>query len=337
MPSGKNFIASVGVMAAIVAIIAYVDRQGLSLDDVTLVEACRNANLGEVECNMFEEKGMTWDFKQPCEPQFKPDQYFFTPRQIFEQFQSGNSSYTEALENVFNQQCNPVDTDADYEAFRSGALISGRSEKRDLIIPLLIAAVAIAAMWALRIGPTYWLVNGLTNYKACSISLGLFGRITGDLAQCAEKGLYLTGNGGKNYVALWDSGKCKRYHTNGPKGWWYGHARSKKWYLNNGCVDHDNCLQLNKWKDGCKMVNGAKSKRDDCDGKLAKAAIQCLKHHKGWGSDCKDPKYQSTLVAGIMKKCPNCGKAFDGQSGFSCRRRANVRVLVDGVWTQKSL
>lgn len=313
MPSGRNFVASVGVMAAIVAIIAYVDRQGLSLDDITLVEACRNANLGEIECNNFEEKGMTWDFKQPCEPLFKPDQYYFTPRMIFDRLQAGNATYMDALDGTWNAQCLGVDTDADYEAFKSGALVTGRAEKREL------------AIWYALVIPAWYLYRALTNYKACSIALGLIGRLTGDKAQCAEPG---HGH---------DPSKCKRYHSWGPKGWWYGHARSKKWYLNNGCVDHDNCLQDNKWTDGCPMPNGKTSKRNDCDGKLSKASNTCIKHHKGWGSDCKDPRFESWLVHSIMKKCPNCGKAFDNDSKYKCRRRANVRVLVDGVWIQKSL
>lgn len=318
MPSGKNFIASIGVIATTVAIFYYIDSQEMDLDDTTLVKACYAANVHEADCEGFEDAGITWDYKQPCQPFFKADQYYYTPRMIFEATKSGNTTYGQALDMVYEQACGGIKQDADYAAYKAGD-VQGRTVKRNLILPLILAAALVAGTMT------------ASDYKACSTKLGLtafpggiFSNIN-DSAQCADT------SGGKQPT------KCKKYHNRGSGGWWYGHHRHSKNQVNNGCVAHDNCLWNNKCANGRYIGGYRKSIRDTCDGDLAEAAKKCRGNWR-----CKDSWYFSDVVKGVMSECPNCGKAFSPSYGPSgcpsyyswCR---NVRVLVDGIWTQRSL
>lgn len=299
MPSGRNFIASIGVIATCIAIISYIDSQDMEIDDISLVKACRQSNIREADCIAFEDAGITWDYKQPCQQFFKAEQYYYTPRMIFEASRSGNTTYGDALESVYKQACGSISQDADWEAYKSGA-VQGRSEKRELILWFILVALLLAGAYT------------ASNYKACSTKLGLTafpgGTFTNinDSAQCAS-----------NYYK--DPSKCKRFHAAGTGGWWYSRHRHYRNYLNNGCVTHDNCLQSNK----C-----AGSARNACDGSLATAAKSCLKTWR-----CRDSWYFSKVVKGIMSNCPNCGLAYSPSwaNNDLCDRR-NVRVLVDGVW-----
>jgi len=266
MVNSKNLLTAGVLSLAVAAIVTYMSVNGLTTEDISLVDACYKASQAKginVEtCDQLKKDNYEWDTVVPCIKTFKEEVYFWTPRMMFTYMAGGkaeiaqlgrknkgeekivytaaqNMTYAEAL----NDRCGGAATDEQYPVWKEVAKQIGAGVAiEDLDMSMfddrelwsfaqtagwIAAALGMPIVAFLFLG-TQHLVNA-ANYRACSIGLA-FKFINGDISDTAECS-------GKHPT------KCKRYHSGGPSGWWNNHQRGGNNRLNNGCNGHDKCLE----------------------------------------------------------------------------------------------
>jgi len=272
MVNSKNLLTAGVLSLAVASIVSYMAANGLTTEDVTLVDACYRASQAKginVEtCDELKQHKYEWDTVIPCITAFKEELYFWTPRMMFGYYTGGkdeisalgrknkgeenviytaaqNLTYAEAL----NERCGPASEDEQFPIFQEIVKQMGEGvaledvdvsmfEDRELwswsqVLSFIVACLG-SPIAAIVIMFSQELAD-LANYKACSNGLIFMFSGVIDRAECS-------GN---------HPSRCKRYHIGGPSGWWNNHSRGGNNRLNNGCNTHDKCLQsLKPWPSG---------------------------------------------------------------------------------------
>jgi len=332
MVNSKNLLTAGVVSLAVASIITYMSVNGLTTNDISLVDACYKASqvkgINVATCDELKQHNYEWDTSVPCAKAFKEDLYFWTPRMMFGYYSGGKTEiaalgrknkgtekqviYTAAMNLTFAEalmdRCGPAENDEEFPIFKSlwQQMSSGVAaedvdvsefEDRNLYswnqaLSWIISALcfAIGAIFAAVLQP----VADATNYKACSVGLAFQKLVSGiqDHAECS----------GNNPT------KCRRWHYVGPSGWWNNHHRGSSNRLNNGCVQHDKCL------------NKSLSSYWSCDEGLKNASKQgiawkwpgfscgwrgCRGWWFGWTYSTGDSRVTAGCVYITMKNHPN--------------------------------
>jgi len=338
MVNSKNLLTGAVLSLAVASIVSYMTANGLTTEDVTLVDACYRASQAKginVEtCDEMKRHSYEWDTVISCVPAFKEELYFWTPRMMFGFFSGGKSEiaalgrknkgeeqvvYTAAMNLTYaealNERCAPAMADEQYpiylevkkqmgEGVAAEDLDMSMFEDRELWgwSQTLAFIAAALGFWI-----TAWVIYNsqsladAANYKACSNGLVFMFSGVIDRAECS-------GN---------HPSRCKRYHGSGPSGWWDNHSRGGNNRLNNGCYTHDNCLQnVKPWPSGSGPTCWW------CDEHLSrsgKKGVQwkwpgcscgwrgCRSWWFGWKYPMSDSRLQSGLVWLAMAAHPNGG------------------------------
>jgi len=292
MVNSKNLLTA-GVMSlAVAAIVTYMNVNGLSTEDITLVDACYKASeakgINTATCDELKQHSMEWDTHVPCVRAFREEVYYWTPRMMFGFYTGGKSeiaelgrknkgeeeeivytaamnlTYTEALQD----RCGPATADEQYPIFlevyeqmSNGVAVEdldmSKFENRELYSFNQVAGwivSMIGAAIAQIYAKTVQSAADNANYRACSVGLALKFASSNlqDRAECSGK----------------HPTRCKRWHSSGPSGWWQNHSRGGNNRLNNGCNSHDKCLEVipSNWSTSSKKNAGY-----NCDDALSRA------------------------------------------------------------------
>jgi len=311
MVNSKNLLTA-GVMSlAIASIVTYMQVNGLTTEDITLVDACYKASQAKginVEtCDQLKQHDMEWDTVVPCIKFFQEDVYFYTPRMMFNYFAGGKSEisnlgrknkgeestvYTSAQNLTFAEalqdRCAAASQDPSYPVWRdiSAQIVAGvapedidtsKYEDRELY------GWNDAVSWVVSEGNTAsdkWESN---LKRTIQILTPTFNRWTQTLANNANYkacslGLALK----KVYPAITDYAECSGRHPTrckhtghsyGTSNWWNTHDRSSSYRLNNGCNGHDVCLENEAAGRGDKDVFW------QCDEDLSNAGYRGVQWH----------------------------------------------------------
>lgn len=300
MVNSKNLLTA-GVMSlSIASIITYMQANGLTTEDITLVDACYKASevngINIETCDELKQHSMEWDTTIPCIQQFQEDVYFYTPRMMFNYFSNGDSdianlgrknkgeetlvynsvqnlTFAEALQD----RCAAASQDPTYVVFRdvmeqwnagvaeedidlskyedrelygwntvAGWVKAGnrgaQSTKKAFVdvgnsayngavnVGTHVVKISVGVILFVAKGITQLIANQM-NYKACSLGLALKKIHAGivDNAECSGRHPTRCRASGHGFI--------------GWSNWWNNHDRSTNYRLNNGCVQHDKCLQ----------------------------------------------------------------------------------------------
>lgn len=301
MVNAKNLLSASVVTLAVATIVTYMHANGLTTNDISLVDACYKSvqakGINVETCDDFKQSNQEWDTRIACEMGYKEDIYYYTPRMLFVYYAGGKDEvsalgrktkgssenkevYTKANNMTFveaiNDRCAEMLDEPEFPIFvevrsqvRHGVKFEdvdlSKFEDRNLYgwnqaASWIMSALNIVIS-ALVFLPSQALISA-ANYKACSnglafekityaLTLTMGGRYLIDTAQC----------GGNSPT------RCRRYHAFGPSGWWNNHERNSDNRLNNGCVEHDKCLEFKK-------QHGR-----ECDQGLASEAWKALTWH----------------------------------------------------------
>jgi hypothetical protein len=100
MVNSKALLTSGVMTLAVAGIVTYMQMNGLTTDDISLVDACyKSASVNGINvetCDQFKEWNTEWDTKIPCVVSFKENTYFWTPRMMF-QFYAGEDTEIQSL------------------------------------------------------------------------------------------------------------------------------------------------------------------------------------------------------------------------------------------------
>jgi len=276
MVNSKNLL-SAGVMSlAIAAIVTYMQVNGLTTEDISLVDACYKASQAKginVEtCDEMKKQNYEWDTAVPCVTTFKEEVYFYTPRMMFGFMAGGKTDiaelgrknkgetegvvYTQAQNLTFAEalqdRCAATTQDEHYAIWLdiSNQLASGvkpedvdTSKYQDRELYGWNSVVSWAQGAISNLGNYLWdviqyLVSKSTQYAADAVNY-----------RCCSLGLAL-----KFFNSnLIDRAECSGKHpTNckksgsywGPNGWWTNRSQGSYNRLNKGCRGHDQCLEI---------------------------------------------------------------------------------------------
>lgn len=340
MVNAKNLVSGGVIALAVAAIVTYMSVNGLTTEDVTLVDACYRASqvkgINTETCAQLKEQNYEWDTQIPCVDMFKIDVYYWTPRMMFAYFSGGKSDvaklgrknkgseeivYTSAMNMTFAEaladRCDPATADEEYIVYRAivdqirmGVKVEdldlSELEDRQLYswnqaLSWIVSAIG-GAIQAIWAAATQAAADAV-NYKACSVGLAL--KFTSsnliDRAECSG-----------NHPT-----RCRRYHSSGPSGWWTNHSRGGNNRLNNGCNTHDKCLQNIDWSD---QSYSDKVAGKACDLALSKAGKKginwkwpgfscgwrgCRSWWFAWSYSVSDSRLVSACVWISMAAAPN--------------------------------
>jgi hypothetical protein len=338
MVNSKNLLTAGVLSLAVASIVSYMAANGLTTEDVTLVDACYRASqvkgINVETCDELKQHKYEWDTVIACVPAFKEELYYWTPRMMFGYFTGGkeeiaqlgrknkgekeivytaaqNLTYAEAL----NERCGPATEDEQYPIYQEVRKQLGEGvELEDVDLSMFedrelwgwnqTAGWIAAALGMYLVAWVFFNSQALAdaaNYKACSTGLVFMFSGVIDRAECSG-----------NHPA-----RCRRYHSSGPSGWWSSYHRGGNNRLNNGCNVHDRCLQsIKPWP------SGSGPSCWWCDEHLSRAGKKgvqwkwpgvscgwrgCRSWWFGWSYPMSDSRFQSGIVWLGMAAHPNGG------------------------------
>lgn len=275
MVNSRNLLVGSTLTLSMVAIFAYMRKNNLTTNDITLVDACwaTNAGIGaghmNETCGDIQKMGWDWETKVPCYPGFKESEYYYTPREIYGLSGMGRRAKGEnEMEQAAKERMDDGSTpDQDDIMFRCAEMRSDPDFSSDIPMTQTVEATEERENWWRRSPPPCQDrpdANG--NYKACSVSLAFDNT---DEAECS--GLRSS------------SGPVPYCYCN-----WTDRDNKEEHWLNRGCVRHDMCLE------GVGSVTDAGLYC--CDRLLRSAAWTC--GWKPWA--CDDSSVKAVAVSGSM-------------------------------------
>jgi len=240
MVNSKNLFTAVVLLTAFAAVGKYVTDNNLSTSDISFIDACwkleeQQPDIAET-CKHAEQENIDWDTRIPCFATFRPDDYYFTPREFV-----GMESMSRKLKG---------EDSVEKRLFK----LENPELQKNSMCEVTTKVREEFAEWAKSLNNTssesdrrsLGLHDGLF-YKACSTQPNFFLGIGKDMAECSGK----------------TDHQCK--NSAGTHGFWRrGSERGSRNKLNRGCVTHDECLAYSHKAGGC------------CDKDLSGAAWDCM-------------------------------------------------------------
>lgn len=305
MVNSKNLL-SAGVMSlAVAAIVTYMQVNGLTTEDISLVDACYKASQAKginVEtCDEMKKQSYEWDTKIGCVQYFKEDTYFWTPRMMFAYMAGGKSeiaalgrknkgedegviytaeqnlTFAEALQD----RCAAAPEDPSYEMFIDVTNQMGQGVKPEDIDFSKYQDRELYGWWDV-VSWVEGVETAIGNAVKDTIHFleNLFFQLPADAAnyKCCSLGLALKFVCGDLEDRAECSGKhpsnCRKSGSNyGPSGWWNNRNHGSNNRLNKGCKTHDQCLEKEADADKDKDVYY------DCDEALSNAGKKGVNWH----------------------------------------------------------
>jgi len=310
---------SVLILGAAAAIFMFMQANSLTTDDISLLDACKGANVGievpDVEggltdCGWIEENGFTWDSEVPCtdlegSPTFNMRKLVDAMTLDFEGAPADDEYVAQGSADYINDACF-MEPESARKLLEGNPGYDSNAPSSNLRRKL------------------FW------NWGPCSTDISfLAGGV--DSAECSGAAAAIRNQKVNGHSP---TGTCNHVSDAQAASW-----RSHNYWMYQGCLNHDVCLVKGGpgytqscgadcsqcWNGGS---NGGYSGRGnsrgstDCDAALSTAAHQCQHTYSGSGKGasrvCKNAWYQTMVINNLMHYVsPNDGWcAYSGPGQF---------------------